>query len=166
MPDATEKGSNMEGLCGDRSGSPSELVSRDINAAAASAGRDAYLKLNATKNGRRGRAWGVIFFEIERSRPANSSPETLMLLFLQLRLPSQANRVEERGPEGGCDILQDTRELVRNFRQRSTRSELPNRGWTSVVSDNDANLAKLHPYTGLVVFIMPLMIMLTHVLLG
>ena len=54
----------MEGLFGDRSGSPSELVSRDINAAAASAGipadrhpyRDAYLKLNATKNGRRGRA--------------------------------------------------------------------------------------------------------------
>jgi len=56
MPDATEKGSNMEGLCGDRSGSPSELVSRDINAAAASAGRVAYLKLSAAKNGRRGRA--------------------------------------------------------------------------------------------------------------
>jgi len=46
----------MEGLYGDRSGSPSELVSRDINAAAASAGRAAYLKLNATKKGRRGRA--------------------------------------------------------------------------------------------------------------
>ena len=53
-----EQESKMEGLCGDRSGSPSELVSRDINAAAAAAyaGRDAYLKLSATKNGRRGRA--------------------------------------------------------------------------------------------------------------
>ena len=57
MPDATEQGSKMEGLCGDKSGSPSKLVSRDINAAAAAyAGRAAYLKLNATKKGRRGRA--------------------------------------------------------------------------------------------------------------
>src|SRR6218665_312293 len=54
-PDATEQGSKMEGLYGDRSGSPSELVSRDINAAA-SASRAAYLKLNATKKCRRGRA--------------------------------------------------------------------------------------------------------------
>src|SRR6218665_3709625 len=88
-----------------------------------------------------------------------------MLLFLQLRLPSQPNSVQEGGPEGGCDILRDTSELVRHFRRPSTRSEPPNRGWTSVVSDNDANLAKLHPYTGLVVFIMPLMVTLTHVLL-
>src|SRR6218665_3707070 len=46
----------------------------------------------------------MIFFEIEGSRPANSSPETLMLLLLLLRLSSQANRnerrVEEGGPEG------------------------------------------------------------------
>ena len=51
MPDATEQGSKMEveGRCGESSGSPSELVSRDINAAAASAGRAVYLKLNATK---------------------------------------------------------------------------------------------------------------------
>src|SRR6218665_3069463 len=88
----------------------------------------------------------MIFFEIEGSRPANSSPETLMLLLLLLRLSSQANRnerrVEEGGPEGGCDILRDTSKLVRHFRWPSARSEPPNRGWTRVVSDNDANLAK------------------------
>src|SRR6218665_1998501 len=116
----------------------------------------------------KGRRWRR-FVKIEGSRPASSSPETLMLLLLLLRLSSQANRnerrVEEGGPEGGCDILRDTSELVRHFRWPSARSEPPNRGWTSVVSDNDANLAKSHPYTGLVVFIMPLMITLTHVLL-
>src|SRR6218665_1634119 len=86
----------------------------------------------------------------------------MLLLLLLLRLSSQANRnqrrVEEGGPEGGCDILRDTSELVRHFRRPRARSEPPNRGWTSAVSDNDANLAKPHPYTGLVVFIMPLMI--------
>src|SRR6218665_3687019 len=73
----------------------------------------------------------------------------MLLLLLLLRLSSQANRnkrrVEEGGPEGGCDILRDTSELVRHFRRPRTRAEPPNRGWTSVLSDNDANLAKPHP---------------------